>query len=366
MTNHERDDQERQARADVLNQESGRPAKKPRPAKTSSNFRMRSQNFLLTYKTHIDKQKVADLVMRKCSKITFVRVAWETGETGYEHTHVFAHCAAKSPDVKNERAFDFDDIHPNVSPGTQPSPGEAGKRQFDYVTKEDPDYLDCGEMPDFGDYMTKLVTLIQSQPNYGAMITHPEISAFASTRMQWVQAVWTTRPVKLQSVMKEDMSNFNPMQKTAYERLINQNDRKVLWIVDGVGGSGKSQLLKWLTSYRNAFWCDGGKYADIALAYDAQQIICFDFKRSVDADHWPYKAIEAMKDGVMFSGKYQSTVKAVRDSKIIVCSNEPPDTTKLSADRWDIITIDDAVVGNDQFQIVADQASDISLGRDDL
>jgi hypothetical protein len=319
--------------------------------KKAKSFRLRCKYALVTYAEFIVKENLASHLMSKCKAITFVRVAHEVGETGIEHTHAFIACMKKSADVKNPRLFDVptewvtvaERVHPNISPAITPDPETAGKRQFEYAAKSDTNVLDVGEAPKFnGAYIEEMFELIQSKTSYAAVMKDAEIMAFCATRMAWMKEVWATRPMQVHTVLDKDRGNFRPFQTAIYERLMQQDNRKVLWVVDPTGGHGKSQLLKWLVAHHGAFWCDGGKYADIAQAYDGQEIVCFDFKRSMKTETWCYKAVEAFKDGILFSSKYQSTIKSVPGTvRVVIMSNAFPDLAQLSQDRWDVVVIND-------------------------
>lgn len=79
----------------------------------------------------------------------------------------------------------------------------------------------------------------------------------------------------------------------------------------------------------------GGRNADIAYAYNYQEWIVFDFARD-QADRFPYAILECFKNGRIFSTKYESVIKYVDKTRVIVFTNFAPDKSKLSADRWDI------------------------------
>jgi len=49
-----------------------------------------------------------------------------------------------------------------------------------------------------------------------------------------------------------------------------------------------------------------------------------------------YASVEAIKDGLTFSGKYEGGHRLFPTPHIVIFSNWWPDETKLSADRWDI------------------------------
>jgi len=116
--------------------------------------------------------------------------------------------------------------------------------------------------------------------------------------------------------------------------------RKVKWYFDANGNVGKSHFCR---TYRDRngqrpYVVTGGKHADIIYAYDYQRVVFFDFPRSME-ERVPYEVLEAFKNGYFLSTKYE--VRTVRFSvpHVVIFANFLPDTTKLSADRWDIITI---------------------------
>lgn len=124
--------------------------------------------------------------------------------------------------------------------------------------------------------------------------------------------------------------------------LLQQNDREVRWVHDAKGGAGKTWFAQYLIAHYNAFYCSGGKTADIAHAWDMQEIVIFDFTREKQ-ELVNYSIIESFKNGLVFSGKYESRMKASgAPIKVIVFANWLPDLSKLSADRWSIRTLTDA------------------------
>jgi len=128
-------------------------------------------------------------------------------------------------------------------------------------------------------------------------------------------------------------------QTNAFEQLAAQDDRKVLWVMDSIGGKGKSFLAKWLCVMHDAFYIEGGKKADISYAYDLQETVVFDLSRQTE-EFVNYSTIESFKNGVIFSPKYESKTKFFKPARVIVFSNWAPDRKQLSADRWDVIDLD--------------------------
>jgi len=111
--------------------------------------------------------------------------------------------------------------------------------------------------------------------------------------------------------------------------------RSIHWFVDTIGETGKTINAKSLYFNHNAFYCTGGKSADIAHAYQYQPVVVFNLVASQDKDTsvYLYKVLEEFKDGIFSSGKYQSMVKAFPIPHVIVMSNEHPDTAKMKKCR---------------------------------
>lgn len=131
---------------------------------------------------------------------------------------------------------------------------------------------------------------------------------------------------------------LRPWQQNCNTRLSNQTDRQVTWVVDEEGNQGKTWYAKYLVATKNAFYTNGGKAADIFYAYNYEGIVVFDFTRTQE-EIVNYSAIEAFKNGMVFSSKYQSTLKITTPPKVLCLSNWEPDQSKLSRDRWDIVRL---------------------------
>lgn len=117
-----------------------------------------------------------------------------------------------------------------------------------------------------------------------------------------------------------------------------QNDRQICWIVDEVGNSGKSYFSDYLTHFYDCFTIDGShlKTKDFALSYNLEKIVIIDFPRATDEHYVNYDILECLKNGRIWSPKYESCVKHFRHKKVqVYCfSNFYPDYSKLSPDRW--------------------------------
>lgn len=136
---------------------------------------------------------------------------------------------------------------------------------------------------------------------------------------------------------------FNRFQTNAYIRLKQQDDRQILWIADETGGAGKSTLGRFLMHMRGAYYIRGGSNSDIACAYQKQEgnsVYCVMDLVRLQRTRVNYEIMESYKDGILFAGKYNSSLMIFEPKKLIVLANYLPDFSKLSADRWDIIHVD--------------------------
>jgi len=113
------------------------------------------------------------------------------------------------------------------------------------------------------------------------------------------------------------------------------DDRHIHWFWDKDGCIGKTQLAKYLVARHNAYYI-GGKASDIYFAISRakyKKIVILDIARS-EIDDVPYAALECVKNGIFFSGKYESQ-QCIFNSPWILCfANYTPDISKMSKDRW--------------------------------
>jgi len=109
--------------------------------------------------------------------------------------------------------------------------------------------------------------------------------------------------------------------------------RTVYWYWSKLGNLGKSQFARYLCIHHDASYLGYGTCGDIAFAYNGAKIAIFDYPRSKE-DSPNYAAIEMLKNGIMFSKKFESKQKIYNSPHIFCFSNAKPDISQLSSDRW--------------------------------
>jgi len=130
------------------------------------------------------------------------------------------------------------------------------------------------------------------------------------------------------------------------------DDRKVHWYWSEKGGVGKSQFAKYCVAKKNCLFFEEGKKSDIMyLIFEAPEerlgTMIIDVPRD-NGNNISYKAIESIKNGMIYSPKYEGGYKLFNSPHIIVFANQPPQTERLSCDRWVITQIDDDAQKNEE------------------
>lgn len=136
-----------------------------------------------------------------------------------------------------------------------------------------------------------------------------------------------------------------PWQAEILELIKPIPDRRTIhWYFDTLGEQGKTSLAIHICLNRKAMYVSG-KATDIkcglSLFLDKcheVEVVFFDFVRSSE-QYVSYEAIEAIKNGIFFSGKYEGGMRIFNPPHVICFANYPPDETKLSQDRWHIVNI---------------------------
>lgn len=113
------------------------------------------------------------------------------------------------------------------------------------------------------------------------------------------------------------------------------HDRLIYFVVDYVGGSGKSTFALYLEANHGALVINPSKYDRINENYEGQSLVIFDYPRSTNGpDHaLPYSLIEQIKNGRKAPGMYGARGCVFPRPHVFVFTNSDIDRTALSADR---------------------------------
>ena len=143
-------------------------------------------------------------------------------------------------------------------------------------------------------------------------------------------------------------------QKRVCNIVVEEPDDRIIYYKYDQGNTGKSQLVKKLVMEYEALSLDGSK---TNMAYTIMDffnkkgfyppVIVLDIPRSQNA-RWSsendggqsYAGIEAIKNGVFNSTKYESQMITMPTPHIFIFSNEEPNPGLLTRDRWRIEKIE--------------------------
>jgi len=317
-----------------------------------SAARARNGTICLNNPTDADEIALREFAVNKCKYFIGGR---EVGESGTPHLQ----CAFVAKDkiavstIHNATPSSFDLKYP-IRALTGPN------NAFDYCKKgEQPHaeweesgikgehfgdhadiFLEHGEQPNPGQRNDLDKEAIQAHRNWNSVLNDDALTATVARNLNWARQVFDAKPPK-------PLVNFQPRPWQA--ALIDTfkgvaDDRTIHWAYDPEGGAGKTTLTNFLIRNMGAIILSG-KAADMFCAYDMQPIIIIDIPRSMTDDKdghllLNYGAIEKLKDGVFFSGKYNPVMKTRDDTAhVIIFSNHLPDESKFTSDRLHMIRL---------------------------
>lgn len=113
------------------------------------------------------------------------------------------------------------------------------------------------------------------------------------------------------------------------------DNRTIHWFWEPKGKVGKSTLCKYLCVKHDALMLNGKSndmYNMLAKFRNKRKIIICDIPRSC-IGYFNYTAIENIKNGLIFSGKYEGSLFWYNWPHVIVFANEPPKTGEMSTDK---------------------------------
>lgn len=116
------------------------------------------------------------------------------------------------------------------------------------------------------------------------------------------------------------------------------DERTIYWFWEPFGNVGKTVLCKYLVIKHNALMLTGKSndmYHMISKNPDKRSLFVVDVPKC-HKEHINYSAIEQIKNGLIFSGKYEGSQLVFNPPHVIVFANIPPNKFEMSEDRWNI------------------------------
>lgn len=149
-------------------------------------------------------------------------------------------------------------------------------------------------------------------------------------------------PYNEKSKFLRTIENLLPWQKRCKDILLKEpDDRTIYWVWDKSGSKGKTVFCKYMAIKHKAEVLNNGGFGDLAYAIsDEPEIVLFNLPRTIE-ERVNYGAIEAIKDGMIFSPKYESKTKIFNNPHVMIFANFEPNFSAMSSDRWIVIDLED-------------------------
>lgn len=148
---------------------------------------------------------------------------------------------------------------------------------------------------------------------------------------QWVYGIEVPKPLKIHEPYGWQMEVMDIVKQEPDERTIH-------WFWEPTGGVGKTSICKYLVVKHEALMLTGKSndmYNMLVKFPNKRTLIIVDCPRC-QQDYINYGAIEQIKNGLVFSGKYEGAQLVFNCPHVIVFANQEPDFERMSADRWNV------------------------------
>lgn len=288
------------------------------------------------------QQEYEELSASASDLYSYLIIAKETGESGTPHLQCFGILSNKRRLRQVKQLPGLSRAHLEVSQGTP-------KQASDYC-KKDNDYEEYGELPksqgkrnEFERFREWLLEQDERPTDGEVFCEFPSLYGRYRQSLQHIMDLIIPRPslVPPNAQLRNWQSTLDGLVRP--DGQFDHHDRRVFVVVDAQGNTGKSFMTRWWLSdiEIKSQVLRVGKRDDLAHAIDIEcQFFIFDIPRG-ELQFFQWNIVEQLKDGFIFSPKYQSGTKFLRHgpATVVVFTNEEPDRTRLSEDRWHITRI---------------------------
>ena len=336
-----------------------------------SKFYLQNQRFMLTYRSHLNKEGFIAWFTSTFGTMDFIRLAHEMGDTShdYEHTHVVVDFG-KRFQSRNCRIFDFDNIHPNIRIIKTKSHFLNSKR---YLSKEDPENDDLKIKP-------TLYEKVSACENINEVLNMAQRPSDVPGLNMMYEIIKQNQTV----VFDFDLKKINRWQRQLYEiiklspfvedvpidpldgiesdletcmrewtRVLpgprNGPDRLIRLIYDPPGSAGKTVFGKalWASDPKKYVTLQGvASIRDIATQFETildsgwnGHCVFINITRECQ-DHKIYTSIEAVRDGLLTTQKFRGRPLGFNLKHMVLFTNFMPKLTGVTLNRWKIHGLD--------------------------
>lgn len=152
-------------------------------------------------------------------------------------------------------------------------------------------------------------------------------------------------PPKTRQVQVIEDNGLRPWQQSIKEIVEPYNDRHIHMVVDTTGNHGKSTFLEWMEYKGFAYEIPTMRLMEdimqCCMSIAAQKCYMIDMPRAMKKDKLAdfFSGIECLKNGVMYDKRYKFKKRRIERPQVVVYTNQMPNFSYLSSDRWKIYNI---------------------------
>lgn len=284
--------------------------------------------FTLNNYTQGEKQLLNDL--GASDHVDYAVFGYETGESGTPHVQGYI-IFKQQKEFRQAKQLIGPRIHLEKSQGTPAQASDYCKKDGDYDEHGTCPQQSQGKRSDWVRLREWCKTQTKQPSNLTLFEEFPNLyGRYKKSVREICNLVIEPDPVAL--------GQPNDWQRRLEQQLDGEpDDRHITFVVDEDGNSGKS----WFTQYyflkhqKKCQMLACGKRDDIAHAVDeTKSVFILDVPRT-GMEFLQYSILEMLKNGVVFSPKYDSCTKIMgHNSHVVVMCNEMPDMNKLTRDRY--------------------------------
>jgi len=309
-------------------------------------FRINAKQLFITIKSHVGQEYIDYINSKFPIKDYFY--GHETGkENEYDHTHLVI-AFEKKVNIKDPRSLDFNNIHPSIEKV------KNWKSSIKYAAK------DGKYFTNMSDHAIK--SLLADNSNASLEDTIIAINSSKNPTEAFIKCAKNLKDIvpierifanknfviDKQLLDKYTSCTYNDWQAQINDMLLEiPNDRTVNWIVDLIGGSGKSFFSRKFR-FHHSDECivigSTGKPADISdiirnwmTQGNIPKYVIIDLPRSYEDKDSIYTIIENVKNGLLTCTKYKGQILEFMSPHVLIFSNWFPKVGKLSRDRWNVL-----------------------------
>lgn len=292
---------------------------------------MQARRWCFTINNYSDADQIVLRLVVQSGDAKFLIFGRERGESGTPHLQGF---------VIFDRPRRLRAAKGLISPRAHLEPARGTSDQAATYCRKENDFEEFGSIPneqgkrnDFADFKQWVLDCPTKPTARDIASEFPTLFIRYGRILEWVDLIYP--PPELVT------GDPRPWQSGLGQTLNEPaGDRKIIFVVDPIGGCGKSWFIRWWLSTHGTDTqrLSIGKRDDLAYAIDeSKRFFLFDIPRS-QSEYLQYSVLEQLKDRMVFSPKYASRNKLLQHTPhVVVFMNEEPDYNKLTADRFEII-----------------------------